>query len=264
MSGRFRFMLEERRARIVEKLQHERTLKVKSLTKQFRVSIETIRRDLEYLEKEGFLKRVYGGAVRPEMFSKEPSYMNRAEKNYPAKKAIAQEAASMIEDGDTVFFDIGTTCLEVAKHLGNKKNLHVITNSLLIASELTRQPGCRVTLLGGELRNGEMSVSGCMTGNNLLGFNADKAVIGAGGITPELVITDYHCEEAFIRKEMIEHAKYSIVVCDSSKIGVTAVCNICSLEKVGVLITDSGISGEITGLLENAALSVVVVSPKAE
>ncbi|MFA7125801.1 MAG: DeoR/GlpR family DNA-binding transcription regulator, partial [Sphaerochaetaceae bacterium] len=135
-------MVHERRSQIVEMLKHERTLKVNSLVSEFNVSIETIRRDLEYLEENGFLKRVYGGAVRQGAFSDEPSYDTREVKNLEAKKAIAIEAAKLIENGDTVFFDIGTTCLEVAKLLSDKKDLIILTISLMIAKELTDFPGC--------------------------------------------------------------------------------------------------------------------------
>ena len=256
-------MVHERRSQIVEMLKHERTLKVNSLVSEFNVSIETIRRDLEYLEENGFLKRVYGGAVRQGAFSDEPSYNTREVENLEAKKAIAIEAAKLIENGDTVFFDIGTTCLEVAKLLSDKKDLIILTISLMIAKELTDFPGCRVFVLGGELRQGELSVSGFLTQDNLNLFYADKAIIGAGGITIESGITDYHPEEASIRRLMIGRSKYSIVVCDSSKFGVTAMNSICPLDAIGVLVTDNMISKEMKRNLKKALIPMIVapVSP---
>lgn len=252
-------MLEERRALIVKKLQNEQTLKVKDLIKLFGVSNETIRRDLECLETSGYLQRVYGGAIKKGAFGQEPSYDKREVANYEAKKAIAHKAADLIKDGDVVFIDIGTTCCEVAKLLGDKKNLKVITNSFLIANELTSFNTCRVIVLGGELRNGEFSLSGCLTIQNLKNFNADKAVIGAGGLTIENGITDYNSEEACIRKMMIKQAKYTIVVCDSSKIGITAMSNVCGLETVGILITDNNISRNMKKQISDFRVPLMVV-----
>ncbi len=251
-------IVEERRARIIELLKHERTLKVTSLIEQFNVSIETVRRDLEYLEANGFLKRVYGGAIRTDAFGDEPAYEKREVKNLAAKKAIAIEAARLIEDGDTVFFDIGTTCLEVAKLLSDKRDLNIITNSFMIAKEMTAFPNCRVFLLGGELRKGELSVSGFLSGSNVDCFNADKAVIGAGGITVEAGITDYHPEEASVRRKMIERSKYSIVVADSSKFGVVAMNSVCPLGKIGVVITDAALPKDFRRTLDKASVPFVV------
>ena len=180
---------------------------------EFNVSIETIRRDLEFLEERDFLKRVYGGAVRKGAFSDEPAYDLREVKNLEAKRAIAAEAAALISDGDTVLFDIGTTCLEVARLLSDRTGITIITNSFMIAKELAGSR-CRVFVLGGQLRGGELAVGlldlrgarafQCRQGDH----RGRRHHVGPG-------ITDYHPEEAAVRRLMIEHSKYSIVVADS-------------------------------------------------
>lgn len=253
-------MVHERRAKIVDMLKYKKTLKVHSLMEEFNVSIETIRRDLESLEKNGCLKRVYGGAIRQGAFGEEPSYDKREVKNLEAKKAIAIEAATLIEDGDTVFFDIGTTCLEIAKLLSDKKDLNILTNSLIIAKEVIDFSGCRVFLLGGELRKRELSISGFLAGTNLECFNADKAIIGAGGITMESGITDYHPEEASIRRIMIKRSKYSIVVADSSKFGVIAMNSVCPIEEIGIIVTDNLISKNMKQSLKKASIPLIISS----
>lgn len=253
-------MLEERRSKIVGKLKYERTLKVNALTQEFSVSIETIRRDLEFLENKGYLKRVYGGAIRIGSFGEEPSYAKREVKNLEAKRAIAIEAAKLIENGDTVFFDIGTTCLEVAHLLADKKDITVITNSMMIAKDLADFPSCRVYFLGGDVRKGELSTSGTLTNAAIMRFNADKAIIGAAGIALESGITDYNLEEAHVRAQMIERSKYSIVVADSSKFGVIAVDTVCMLDKVGVIITDTNIPKDIKKELKAASIETVYVA----
>ena len=251
-------MMEERRARIVVMLKSERTVKVNSLVEEFNVSIETIRRDLEFLEERDFLKRVYGGAVRKGAFSDEPAYDLREVKNLEAKRAIAAEAAALISDGDTVLFDIGTTCLEVARLLSDRTGITIITNSFMIAKELAGSR-CRVFVLGGQLRGGELSLSGFLTSEALEHFNADKAIIGAGGITLDRGITDYHPEEAAVRRLMIEHSKYSIVVADSSKFGVVAMNAVSTLKEIGILVTDSQIPKEIRQGLRKTAVPTITV-----
>lgn len=251
-------IMEERRKQIADKLIYQRTLKVTSLMEEFNVSIETIRRDLEYLESAGFLKRVYGGAIRAESFSEEPLYGTREVKNLEAKKAIAQEAVSLLEDGDTVFVDIGTSCLEVAKLLHMKNQLTIITTSLMIAQEVMESSRHRVFVLGGELRKGDFSLSGFLTLGGLNNFNADKAIIGAGGITVNSGITDYHPEEATVRSKMIEHSKYSIVVADSSKFGVTAMSSVCTLDRVGVIVTDDNLQADLRATLEQNAIPYII------
>ncbi len=251
-------MMEERRARIVEMLKNERTIRVNALVEEFGVSIETIRRDLEFLEERDLLKRVYGGAIRKGAFSDEPAYDLREVKNLEAKRAIAVEAAALISDGDTVFFDIGTTCLEVARLLADRPGITIITNSFMIATELAGSR-CRVFVLGGELRTGELSLSGFLASASIGYFNADKAVIGAGGITLERGVTDYHAEEAAVRRLMIEHAKYNIVVADSSKFDVVAMNSVCTLKEIGILVTDSQIPKEIRHGLRKAAVPTITV-----
>ena len=109
-----RTMLQSRREKIMEMIQAERMIKVSDLIKQFGVSIETIRRDLEFLEKEGLLTRVYGGAVLNQKKAAEPLYEHREVKNYEEKAAIARRAVELIEDGDVLGIDIGTTAREFA------------------------------------------------------------------------------------------------------------------------------------------------------
>jgi DeoR/GlpR family transcriptional regulator of sugar metabolism len=231
-------MLHERRNEIIMKIRKQRTIKVSDLMDEFKVSIETIRRDLEYLEKKGCLRRVYGGAVLHGLYGEEPEYENREIINYPQKQAIGKKAAEFINDGDTLFIDVGTTIMEVVKQLRDKKNLTVITNATLIAHELINHEGCRVILLGGELRRGELSVSGFMSDTNIKNFFATKTLLGIGGITLETGVTDYDMHEASTRRLMVERSDEVIAVADYSKFGVTAMNYVCPVEKIHILVTD--------------------------
>lgn len=251
-------MLQARRSQIVNKITEERMVKASNLMQEFNVSIETIRRDLEYLEKQGYLKRVYGGAVLEGLYSLEPTYEHREIINYDEKKAIAERTAQLINDDDTIFMDVGTTTLKVAHCLVTKKNLTVITNSSLIAHSLILNKTCRVILLGGEMRRGELSVSGFLCDANMQYFHANKAIIGVGGITIPGGITDYHTEEATNRRTMIKRVDKVIAVADYSKFGVTAMNSVCPLSKIHLLVTDWRTSSKVLDEYRSTGLNVCV------
>ncbi|MGI6402853.1 MAG: DeoR/GlpR family DNA-binding transcription regulator [Oscillospiraceae bacterium] len=231
-------MLQQRRKGILEKVKAHRMVKALDLVKEYGVSVETIRRDLEYLESAGLLRRVYGGAVAHGLYGQEPNYSHREVVNYQEKVAIGIKAAQLIEDGDTVIFDVGTTALEVARNLKDKKDLTIITNATLIAHEMIQQQNSRVILLGGELRVGELSVSGHISDRNLKDFYANKLIMGVGGVTLENGYTDYHLQEANTRRCMIEQSDRVIAVADYSKFGVTAMNFVCGISRVDKLVTD--------------------------
>lgn len=231
-------MLHERRSEIIEKVRKLRMVKVSDLMDEYQVSIETIRRDLEYLEKTGYLKRVYGGAVAHGLYGQEPTYSQREIVNYEEKRAIGAKAAELIDDGDTLIIDLGTTALEVVSCLSGKKDLTIITNATLIAQEAINYENCRVILLGGILRPGELSVSGHISDQNLSGFYANKLIMGVGGVSLDSGYTDYHLQEANTRRIMLEHADKVIAVADYSKFGVTAMNYICPANRIEKLVTD--------------------------
>lgn len=251
-------MLQQRRSEIIEKVKSQRMVKVASLVSEYKVSVETIRRDLEYLESMGHLRRVYGGAVAVGLYGQEPVYAQREVINYDEKRAIGALAATLIDDGDTVFFDVGTTALEVARCLADKKDLTVITNTTLVAGEMVRHAGCRVILLGGELRAGDLSVSGHICDENLGRFYANKMVMGVGGVTVQSGFTDYNIHEANTRRRMLERADKVIAVADYSKFGVTAMNSICPLARVERLVTDWSVSEEVLGEFRDAGLDILI------
>ena len=251
-------MLQQRRQEILEKVRTQRMVKVLDLVKEYGVSVETIRRDLEYLESAGLLRRVYGGAVAHGLYGQEPTYSYREMVNYREKAAIGIKAAQLIEDGDTVIFDVGTTCLEVARNLKNKKDLTIITNATLIAHEMLRQNNCRVILLGGEMRAGELSVSGYIADRNLKDFYANKMIMGVGGVTVERGYTDYHLQEANTRRCMIEQSDLVIAVADYSKIGVTAMNFVCDISRVEKLVTDWSTPEPVLRAFRDKGVEVIV------
>lgn len=236
-------MQHERRKNIVAKIQKDQTLKISDLTREFQVSIETIRRDLEFLESQGQLRRVYGGAVLSGGGGYsviEAGYAQRELTNRPQKKAIGEAAASLVGDGDSLFIDMGTTTGEFARRLSGKRNLTILTNSGIIARELAQNTGgsCSIILLGGLVRKDEFTLSGAMTDANLRNFYVAKAVISIGGISIQTGITDYNLGEASTRRAAVERAGEVIGLADYSKFSITALNYICPADALDVLVTD--------------------------
>lgn len=252
---------QERYEIILNILQTNKLVKVAELVEQFAVSIETVRRDLEYLEKEGLLKRVYGGAVLPVKTGAEPTYSVRSVRNLQEKIQIGKKTAELICDGDTLMIDIGTTALEVAKRLKDKKNLSVITNDFRIASELVEAEACKIYFMGGLVRKDGLTTSGFLTEQNLRKFNVDKAIIGVAGISPENGISDYHSEEAEARQLMIELSEKVIAVADYSKFGVKAFIQVCTLDKIQTIVTDWRADPEVVQNYEKVGVEVIVATP---
>ena len=254
-------MLQERRNKIMERLREDGIVKVSELMKLFDVSIETIRRDLEYLEEHGMLGRVYGGAVPVQPRATEPSYQTREIKHFKEKKAIGERAVELVKDEDVIAVDIGTTTLEFAKALVGKRRVTVITNSMKIAMVLSEDADIRVLMVGGEVRRGEFSVSGFLADNDMGHFITDKYFIGVGGLSLSKGITDYHLEESNLRRIVIKNTQKVIALADYSKIGAVAMNKICGLDQVDTLVTDSNVeSFVVEGLRDN---NVEVIQVKA-
>lgn len=250
-------MLHERRNQIVERITANRMVKVADLTRDFNVSIETIRRDLEFLEDRGYLKRVYGGAVLNGAYGLEPSYELREVINLAEKQAIAAKCVEFIDDGDTLIIDLGTTTLEVTRRLAAKKNLTVITNATLIA-QVAVNFDCRVILLGGNLRRGELATSGFLCEEAMRNFFANKLIMGVGGVTLEGGVTDYVVDEAQARRTMLERVDKVIAVADYSKFGVTALNGICPVSRLEALVVDSGVPAKTLAEYRAAGVKIAV------
>ena len=234
---------EERKKAIIEELNLYGKVKVPSLAERLEVSSETIRRDLDALEQVGRLKRVYGGAVKENYAEGEPPYQERQHINLAAKRAIAQHAAELLADGETVVIDTGTTMLEFARMIQGRKRLTVLTNSLPVASLLSEALNQhvftgKVILLGGEVNTEQQSISGPLCEKMLETFHVDKAFISVGGISLSSGISDYDINESMISKTMARVSKAVFVLADQSKIGVQAFCKIISLDAVDVIISD--------------------------
>lgn len=228
------------------------------LARRFAVSPETIRRDLLLLEEQGLARRIFGGATKPGRRAVEPPYEERRIANLPQKQAMAGLAVSLIGEGDTVIFDVGTSVAEVARALPPDFRCRVLTNSVLVANELAGHRNVEVLLSGGRLRPGDLALSGPETVRFFQGYYADQVFLGSGGISESAGLTDYHLDEVAIRKILIERAAKRYVLADSAKIGHIAVARVCGLGSLTAVITDDGVDAEAAASLRDAGTGVLI------
>lgn len=232
---------------------------VNELVAQLGVSEMTVRRDLDELERQGFLRRVHGGAVSARGRSYEPPFLTRSLVHKEEKVRIAAAAAARVHHGDSIALDVGTTTLEIAYQLAGKRDLTVITPSLRIAMVLAEQPGIRLILTGGILRHGELSLVGHLAEEAFRQFFADKLFLGIGGIDLEAGLTEFNLEDALVKKVMLRRAKEIIVVADASKFGRVAFASVAPLDVVHTLITDSSVPPSIVNGLRDKGIEVIIV-----
>ena len=163
-----------------------------------------------------------------------------------------------MQDNDIIAIDIGTTTLEFAKALVGKKRITVITNSMKIAMVLTVDPDIRVIMLGGEVRSGEFSVSGSLAVSDMNRFNTEKLFLWIGGLSLTKGLTDYHMEETNLRSIAIANTQKVIALADYSKIGVIAMNNVCGLEDMDIMVTDSQADHSVMSKLQEMGIDVIV------
>jgi len=252
----------ERHRRIQDLLREHRVVRVSVLSETLGVSEVTIRRDLEALERRGMLERTHGGAVATQWMRSEPAYREAIFANPEEKRAIGEAAAAMVEPGDAVYLNGGTTTLEVFRHL-RAPGVKVVTNHVGIALEAADRD-VELLLLGGHYRAPSNSVVGPFATEALRRTHATKAFIGVEGLSVGSGLSTPVAAEAEIARVMIEQTRGSVfVVADHSKIGTVADFVIAPLEEVGGLIVDEGCAEAYRQRLTEAGLQVIVAAERA-
>lgn len=229
----------ERKNAILETLQKEQRVLVAELSQEYGVTEETIRRDLDKLEKEGFVKKTYGGAVLNENSNIEMPLRTREKTNRKEKQTIAKLVASMIEEGDSIILDSSSTSLMVAQELKERKNLTVITNSLEVLIEFSKSKGVRVISTGGILKGSSLSLMGKNAEKTLENFYVDKAIVSCEGLDLKKGVTDSEETDADIKKSMISRSKKLILAADSTKFGKVSFAKVLDFRKGDILVTDT-------------------------
>lgn len=250
---------EERKRKIIDLLKVKTKLLVPELCEVFDVSPATIRNDLRELEEKGLLKRTHGGAICTSKTSFELNTYQKKIRNFKEKKAIAQQAISLIEDGDTIALDTGTTTLQLAKLLSSRKDITVILNDIEIASYLEQLPNIDIILIGGSIRKGFSCTVGPIAIESMRGLYVDKAFMATNGISVKSGITTPSLEQAQIKREMINLASEIIVLCDSSKVGINSFVQVRPIESIDRIIIDEGIDKHHLDKFIDAGISVDIV-----
>jgi DeoR/GlpR family transcriptional regulator of sugar metabolism len=244
----------------MEQLRHRSLVKPAELAEELNVSIETIRRDLVALEEDGLVRRVYGGATRTTARAFEPTFEKRRMRHRDRKVAIGRLAASLIEPGDTLILDVGTTVAELAGVLPRTYRGIVLTNSLLVATALADHEGIELITSGGRVRPGDLACYGPVSEAFFRDYFADKAFLGSGGVHPQMGLTDYYPEEIASRRVILDHAAERYVLADSSKLGQVALGKVCELAALSAVITDDRADAADVARLEEAGLEVKIAT----
>ena len=254
---------EDRRAQIVQWANVEGWVNVAELASHFRVSEVSIRRDLEELEKQGFLKRVRGGALPVTSHHQDDVYAQRAASHVEQKRRIARAAATLIQPNDRIILDSGSTVAELARiipilvPLG--QHLRVITGSLPVIEALTPYPQIQLLVLGGIYLHQYRTVVGPQTLSSLQGLHVDKMFLGSDGLTLETGTTTANVLEAEVTQAMARAADTVIVLADSSKINQQGFTTVMPLRDIDILITDTDAPADFVAKVQALGVDVRLV-----
>lgn len=230
----------ERQKLILMEIESKGNVSVKSLKSLLNVSLDTVRRDLENLERQDKIQRVHGGAVSKTDIATNQTFLKRKITFLERKQELAGYAVAFVKENQAICLNAGTTNIEVAKQLAAKfESLTIITNSLKVVDIFANKPGFTVIVPGGILNHKEFSLYGRSITEEISSFNIDIAFISINAISLERGLTDFRQGESEVINAMIKSARKRIIVADSSKFQTVSYLNICGFDKVHAIVTDS-------------------------
>jgi DeoR family fructose operon transcriptional repressor len=235
----------ERHALILRLVTSRSVASTEELAADLHVSAETIRRDIRALDESGQLRRVRGGAASVTVAPGEPRIEERQLLRREEKATVGRLAAGLLQDGQTVILDLGTTAMEVARAMAPRFRGVVATNSLLVAGELAACRDIEVLVCGGRVRAGDLALSNSISVDFFSGIHADVALVSSGGVDAVHGLTDFYLDEIATRRAMLRNAKRAFVLADSAKFGVVAPHFVAELGADLGLITDRTPSAEL-------------------
>jgi DeoR family transcriptional regulator, glycerol-3-phosphate regulon repressor len=254
---------EERRERIVAVVRDANRASVDELASMLDISRETVRRDLALLSEQGALRKVHGGAVHFQT-AQEGLLRDREASAREEKLAIGREAAKLFDAGDSIFIDGGTTTSLFAAELGKVGSFAVITNSVIIASQLWNAPNrSDVYLLGGRYFGDNQEVVGPLTVEQIHDLHADHVVLTIGAMDNDGNCMDFNADEAFVARAMIARARTVTILADGSKLQRNALFQVCKADKIDRLVTDKPPAPHLVDALRGAGVEVIVVGRPA-
>jgi DeoR family transcriptional regulator of aga operon len=250
---------EERRRAILNALNRNGRVLVKDLAEEFQISQITIRKDLEILQGRGLLHRTHGGALTPHSGALSDPSLQEKEKLYRGEKMrIAQAAARLVEEGQSILLDSGTTTTAIARALRHFRKLTVITNAVNIAAELANTE-IEVILTGGTVRKNSFSLVGPLAEETLHHLSADTLFLGVDGFDTRLGLSTPNLQEAKVNRVMVEISQRVVAVCDSSKFGRRSLSTIVPPNAIHQVITDKSITKTDIQNLKDAGVAITLV-----
>ncbi|MBR4432230.1 MAG: DeoR/GlpR transcriptional regulator [Paludibacteraceae bacterium] len=251
----------ERRALILRLLDQKDEVLVTEISQQTGISEVTIRKDLTILQNRHLLLRTRGGAMRRpiENPNEETALAKKQMFNFKEKERIGAEAVKMINEGDVIMLDSGTTTMEIARNLGKFQNLRIITNALNIALELMNYKRFKVVLLGGSVRVNSQSIVGPLALSTMRNFSSYKLFLGVDSFSLENGISTHNLEEALLNQIMIQQADKVIAVFDSSKFNKRSFVHVADAKELDCIITDNAIPTGMSSKLKQLGIEVRVV-----
>ncbi|KUK12817.1 MAG: Transcriptional regulator, DeoR family [Moorella sp. 60_41] len=249
---------EDRRREIIRRLDDQGIVRVSELSSAFAVTEETIRRDLERLEREGYLQRTHGGAVKIASTQEETAFHIRNMRNRYEKQLIGRKAAELVRPGDVIVVDASTTALQFVNFIKDKKDLVVITHALKVVMALVGHPDITVICTGGTLHSRTFSFVGPLVEKALASYNIHKAFISCKGVTLEEGITESTEAQARVKAQMVGGAKEVILLADHDKFGTAALATVAPVRAVDKLITDPGTPEEELEKFRSAGIEILV------
>ncbi len=248
----------ERQKQIVSLLTRQGRLSVTEIMEQFSISAATARRDLEMLSSQGKAQRVHGGVIAIDQAPPELPILEREGEQPDEKTRIGRVATGLIADKETIFLGSGTTVLEVARNLRDRKNLTVITNSLPVLNMLAGIKDVAVISLGGTLRDSELSFIGHITEQALAEIRVDKVFMGTRGLSLEHGLTNDYLEETLTDRAIIKIGREVIIVADHTKVNRASTVLLAPLKSMQVFVTDLKADKKFIQALKKQKIQVIL------
>jgi DeoR family transcriptional regulator of aga operon len=247
----------ERQQQLTRLLERVGRLSVSQICEQFGISEATARRDLELLSEQGAVQRVHGGVILLRQAAPEDPILKRSNEYEAEKERIGRAAAALVQEAETIFLGSGTTVLQVAKNLINRR-ISVITNSLPVINLMSEKENITLIALGGILRDSELSFIGHLTEQALSEVRSDKVIIGTRAISLDQGLTNDYLPETLTDRAILNAGRQTIVVADHSKCGVIATAFLAPLSAMSILVTDDQTEAEFINPLREKGIEVII------
>jgi DeoR family transcriptional regulator, aga operon transcriptional repressor len=252
-------MAEERRTQILQIVRSAGRVRVNGLARRFNTSAVTIRSDLNELHQRGLVLRSHGGAVLPDTILRESPVHERLNAHADEKRRIGAAAAALINNGETIILDSGTTTLEIARQIKKKQGLQIITNGVNIAAELLDAREAQVFIVGGTVRGESASISGHFTEEMFEQFSADKLFLSGAGCDLDFGVSGANLEETMVNRAMIRIAREIILVADASKFSKRSMSRIAPFSQIDTVISNTSLDEDIQAKLRAQGCNLILV-----